>query len=460
MNKVFSPIKVVLIDDDEDEVVLTEDLLNEVEAGNYQLDWCSNFNEGLESLLAGRHDIYLIDYHLGSQTGIELLKEAKNKGVGRAAIILTGWGDPKIDLLAMEMGASDYLVKGEFSSGELDRSIRYSIEHQRARDALALQAAILKNVHDAVFYVDSAGIILNWNDGASRIFEFSDATGLSILDICPYQGNHPFTQKIVPLVKKSGSAEEVMSCCLKSGKELVFRAKVTAMTQGGKTGYVICASDETKQRKLEAEILRVTENEQRRIGQDIHDELCSQLSGIGMLAKVLEDQLRRHNEKEAEMISNISLMVADAGQKARHIAKGLVPAALETLGLSGAIRELMEQNQKLFGVECVVTVLGESNLDSLAPGTCVQIYRITQEATTNALKHSDATLIQVRLTCEKSVVKLEIMDDGKGIPDDIISTGLGMMTMRQRAEMVGADFHLNSFAGKGTHIICNIPTRK
>ena len=90
----------------------------------------------------------------------------------------------------------------------------------------------------------------------------------------------------------------------------------------------------------------------------------------------------------------------------------------------------------------------------------VQAYRIIQEAITNAVKHSDADLIKVRLSGHDESVTVEISDDGRGMPDDIVSTGLGMMTMRQRAEMIGADFELHSFAGNGTKVSCVLPLSK
>lgn len=451
-------IKVLLIDDDEDEQLLTQDLLDEVSSSDYQLEWCNNYNQGVEKVLAGQHDIFLIDYHLGQNTGIDLLAEVKKSKLERASIMLTGQGDTDVDNAALEMGASDYLIKGEFEAHELDRAIRYSIEKTRRRDSLRFQAEILQNVHDAVFYVNQDGLIREWNEGASRIFEVPPeaALGQTIFDICPHENGHPFNDKLIPLVEKNGSAEEVLQCQLQSGEEIIIRAKVTALPHGDEKGYIVCASDITTQKKLEVEILRVTENEQRRIGQDIHDDLCSQLSGIGMMAKALERQMNTDREQEARMMADISNMIADAGQKARSLAKGLLPAALDTQGLPMAILEMAEQSEKLFGVKCDVTVLGEQQLESIEAGVAVQLFRIAQEATTNAMKHSDSELIRISLIADEGYAKLEISDDGKGMHDELVSSGLGMSTMRQRAEMINAEFELHSRLGKGTQILCRV----
>lgn len=450
-------VRVLLIDDDEDDLLLARDYLEEAAGQPFEISSCDNFEEGLAKVLNGEADVYLIDYRLGGKTGIDLLREVKDRGAERAIIVLTGLTDNDVDIQAMEMGAFDYLVKGQFGSRELIRSIRYAIERRKGKDALTLQAEILKNVHDAVFYVNEEGIVLNWNDGAVRIFETpeSDAVGKSLLEVCPHDAPHPFFNRLVPVAEIPG-AEPVIQCRLKSGKVVTILAKITKMSIDGQSGYVVCASDITKQRRLESEILRVSEDEQQRIGQDIHDDLCSQLSGIGMMTKVLENQLRVNHEKEAELLAEISGMVAEAGQKARHIARGLVPSALETQGLTGAVHEMADRSGSLFGVECIATVLGNEVIDSLDSMVGIQLLRIAQEATTNAMKHSDAELIHIRLTGEDGKVTLEVSDDGKGITEDTVSNGMGMMTMRKRAEMINADFELHSFAGRGTRITCSI----
>lgn len=455
-----SSIKVLLIDDDEEEFFLLKDHLDDLPDHRYSLSWSSSYEEGLTEILSGQHEVYLIDYRLGPESGLDLLQAVKDKALVRATIVLTGRGDKKIDIQAMEMGAFDYLVKGEFSAKDLDRAMRYAIERRKVKASLRFQAEILKNVHDAVLFITEEGKILNWNDGATRIFKVpsSEAIGASVLEICLHEGQDPLTNRIIPRVKKSGPAEEALRCRLKSGEEIMIRVKVTEMSQGETNGFVICASDITEQKKLEAEIFRVSENEQRRIGQDLHDDLCSHLAGIAMMAKVLETQFRENHEKEAALIGEISDMVADAGQKARQIAKGLVPAALETQGLPGAIHELAGQEQTLFGLPCVATVSGTDTIDTLKPGVKEQLFRIAQEATTNAMKHSDAERVQIRLTGKDGTVRLEITDDGKGIPDDLISNGMGMLTMRRRAELIDAELELHSCTKQGTTISCIVET--
>lgn len=454
-----TPVSILLIDDDEDEYVLHRDLLAESSRELYELSWTADYAEGLADLTAGRHDAYLIDYRLGDKTGLELLRTMKEAGIDRAMIILTGQTDAAVDQSAMESGASDYLVKGETNSAELTRTIRYAIERCRILSRLRVQAEILRNVHDAVFYVTAEGIIRDWNEGAVRIFGVprEAAVGRLITEIFPHPSGHPFFRTIIPAIRKHGVAEELIHCLPGGARDVYVRAKVTPMHRQGEEGYVFCASDVTKEKLLEAELVRISENEQRRIGQDIHDDLCSQLSGIGCLTKVLEHRLREFHAEEAELMAGITEMVSQAGTKAREIAKGLVPTVLETQGLVLALRELASRGRELFGANCIATVPDDDRLEQISDAISIQIYRIAQEAMTNAIRHSDAELIELSLKIIDGFIELSICDNGRGMSRDPGDTGMGLMTMRRRAEMIGGEFSIQTSPGDGNHIRCRVP---
>lgn len=138
-----APIRVLLVDDDEDDHILTRGLLSSVHGARYLVDQVGTWDEGLERMAKGEHDIYLLDYRLGPRSGIELLTEARARGCRGPAIILTGLADRDLDMEAMTAGASDYLVKGRTDAMLLERSIRYAIERARTLQALERQSAEL-----------------------------------------------------------------------------------------------------------------------------------------------------------------------------------------------------------------------------------------------------------------------------------------------------------------------------
>ncbi|HEY6139576.1 MAG TPA: EAL domain-containing protein [Thermoanaerobaculia bacterium] len=129
-------VRILLVEDDEDDFVLTRDLLGESRRTRFELDWISSFDDALDALQRNGHDLALIDYRLGEHDGLELLHYARDLGVTAPLILLTGQGDGDIDLAAMRAGAADYLVKGQIDAPLLERSIRYALEQSRTLQAL------------------------------------------------------------------------------------------------------------------------------------------------------------------------------------------------------------------------------------------------------------------------------------------------------------------------------------
>ena len=126
------PVRVLLVDDDEEDYVMVRDLLSEIESSRHELEWVATYDAALESIGRQQHDVYLIDYHLGERDGLELLRDALRLGYRVPMILLTGQGDHEVDVEAMKGGAADYLVKGQIDAPLLERSIRYSRERVRA----------------------------------------------------------------------------------------------------------------------------------------------------------------------------------------------------------------------------------------------------------------------------------------------------------------------------------------
>ncbi len=129
-------VRILLVDDDEDDYVVTRDFLADSKRTIFSLDWIPTFDEALEAICRREHDLYLIDYRLGRRDGLELLKLAREAGCSAPLVLLTGQTDGEIDLEAMRAGAADYLVKGQIDAPLLERSIRYALEQSRTLQAL------------------------------------------------------------------------------------------------------------------------------------------------------------------------------------------------------------------------------------------------------------------------------------------------------------------------------------
>jgi diguanylate cyclase (GGDEF)-like protein len=149
-------LRVLLIDDDEDDYILTKDLLSEVEGTKYELEWVETYSAGLKALRRNNYDVCLLDYLLGEHTGLELLREAIDAGCKIPIILLTGKGAHDVDIKAMKAGAADYLDKREINAQLLERSIRYAIERKRAEERILRIAYYdsLTNLPNRVLFQD------------------------------------------------------------------------------------------------------------------------------------------------------------------------------------------------------------------------------------------------------------------------------------------------------------------
>lgn len=136
-------IKVLLVEDDEDDYIITRDLLAEIRSKQFRLEWAKTYDQGLELMARNQHDVCLLDYRLGPHNGVELLRAAIERGCQSPVILLTTSDHQEIDVEAMEAGASDYLVKGRLETTWLERSIRYAVQRKRAASLAAFEQARL-----------------------------------------------------------------------------------------------------------------------------------------------------------------------------------------------------------------------------------------------------------------------------------------------------------------------------
>ena len=130
-------IKLLLVEDDEDDYLITRDLLSGQGRARFEIEWQADFDTALAIIRERRHDVYLVDYRLGARTGLELVRAGFASLPGAPVLILTGQLDYEIDVRAIAIGVPDYLVKQELSAASLERSIRYALSHQEALNSLS-----------------------------------------------------------------------------------------------------------------------------------------------------------------------------------------------------------------------------------------------------------------------------------------------------------------------------------
>lgn len=218
-------------------------------------------------------------------------------------------------------------------------------------------------------------------------------------------------------------------------------------------GALFFGTDITQRKLIERELLRVSDAEKNRIGSDLHDGLGQYLTGISCLSAALRDKLQVQKKPEAEDAATISTLVQEAIAQTRALARGLCPVQLETSGLETALEDLTYQVQRLHGLECNFESKGA--VGECETSVAIHLYRIAQEAITNAIKHASARRITVTLDFTKENKTLAIEDDGCGF-DPKVEHGpsSGMSLMPYRAAMIGGTLTITSQPNSGTRVEC------
>ena len=210
-----------------------------------------------------------------------------------------------------------------------------------------------------------------------------------------------------------------------------------------------------KREMLEKELLAVSEREQRRIGHDLHDSLCQHLTGTALAGQVLGDKLEARGLPEAADAGRVVTLVEEGITLARSLARGLAPVELEAEGLMAALRELAQNVSERFKVNCTFEAPEFVPIDDAA--SAIHLFRIAQEAISNAIKHGRARHIVIALFISPGGVRLSIADDGVGLPEPLPATrGMGLNIMRHRSAIIGATFEIRR-AEQGTSVECTMP---
>ena len=209
-------------------------------------------------------------------------------------------------------------------------------------------------------------------------------------------------------------------------------------------------------RQLEMEIVNVSEHEQQRIGQDLHDGLCQQLAAISCAARALADDLQAAAQPAASDAVLIEKALSQTVLEARSLARGIFPVHVDATGLSAALGEMVETTQRLTGMNIAWTETADSTVND--PEVAMHLYRIAQEAVANAVRHSGASQVIVSLLAHANAIELRVDDNGKGIPalGGSVADGMGLRTMRYRARSMGANLDIQSRAGGGTSLCCKL----
>jgi PAS domain S-box-containing protein len=354
------------------------------------------------------------------------------------------------------------------------RDIAPQVQAESAlRRSEQLMRAVLDTAADAIITIDDRGIIRSANAATERMFGYAAAelVGQNVNRLMP----EPFATQHDQYVRRyirTGQARIIgvgreVTGLRKDGSTFPMHLSVSQVRLADRRLFTGIVHDLTERQRLELQIMETAANEQRRIGQDLHDGLCQDLIGIAFGINAMAQKLPPESRPS---LSALAASVRDAAGQARLLAHGLNPVDLKAGGLPVALENLAQKISHAFGVDC------SFEWDHLATvrrdAACNHLYRIAQEAVTNAIRHGKASRIDIRLAKRNGALTLSISDHGKGMPQSLIDTvrqglavsrppngspvGMGLRTMQYRACVVGGTLDVTQRKGGGTTLTCTL----
>jgi PAS domain S-box-containing protein len=394
----------------------------------------------------GSHDGYISNY---LRTG-----QARIIGIGREVCGVRKDGAVfPMDLSISEMKLQDRTLFAGF--------VRDISARKEAEKVLMHYAALVESSDDAIIGKTLDGYVTSWNRGAETIFGYACAEivgkHISVLIPDDRKGEEP---AILEKIQRGEAMDHYETVRLRKDGRLID-VSVTISPIRDATGTIVGASklarDITERKQLERQILEVTDREQRRIGHDLHDGLCQHLTAIEMMSQVLQKKLTPKFTEGASRADEIGRHLREAIAETRSLARGLSPATLESEGLAAALHEHALNMERTFGVHCQFAY--DSHAPRLNPAMATHLFRLAQEAVSNAIKHGKAAEISIHLKADPGWIYLGISDNGSGFDPAKAppSTGMGLRTMKFRAGMIGGRLTVERNAQGGILVICAAP---
>ena len=246
-------------------------------------------------------------------------------------------------------------------------------------------------------------------------------------------------------------AEEDLRCFYDDLEKRVEQRTAELQTANAKLQSAIA-----ERQRLEYELLEIAEKERRRIGLDLHDDLGQQLSGLALMTKGLELKLTRRGAPEAAEAANIHNLIQQAINHARDLAHDLAALDYQEEDLPAALDGLARNASKLFKISCRFERDGA--LPALESRVAAQLFKIAQEAVTNAMKHGQARRVGIYLALDSDRMVLSIDNDGVPFPGlNDSTTGMGLKIMHYRAGLIGASLEFKRDGSPGARIVCSVP---
>ena len=429
--------------------------------------------DAIEWLQKNRPALMLLDLKLQDMEGKEVINHLASVGASVPFVVITGQGDERVAVEMMKRGALDYLTKDvqfqqfvpsvvQRSLKQLERERQLAAAEESLRHEHEFASAILDTSGALMVVIDREGSFVRFNQACEQLsgYNAEEVKGKKVWEILVPPGEAEAIHKIYQrLFAGEDTIKGESHIVPKQGEpRLIVWSRTAMRNKEGALEYVIASGiDITERRRLEQEVLRISDLEQRRIGQDLHDGLCQHLAGIELMTQALEQKLQKTSKSNAPRAAEIAAQVRESIRQTKQLARGLSPVALEENGLMSALHELAANITSMFRVNCTFRCDAPVLLRDNA--IAMQLFRIAQEAVSNAIRHGQAKNVEIVLQKMPERIHLLVNDDGKGLPKSPApGHGMGLRIMQYRAGMIRGSLVVQHRNGGGTTVVCSITT--
>jgi PAS domain S-box-containing protein len=458
---------ILVVDDDKGLLRLIEKALKRE---GFSVKAADSGKAAIEWLAQNRAELMLLDLKLPDFEGNQLVKSLEEVGRGLPFIIITGQGDERVAVEMMKQGALDYLVKDveflQFLPGVVQRAIE---QVEREKRLAVVEAALRESEARFRLTADHAPVLI-WMGGREKRctwfnrpwLQFRGRTMEQELEHGWLEGVHPddrerCLEQYAKAFENKGPVEMEYRLRRHDNEwRWILDSGVPLDSPTGEfNGYIGSCIDITERKRLEREVLEISEREQRRIGQDLHDGLGQHLTAVELMCQALKLDPKSGPDVLRGQLERVSKYIREAIALTRSLAQGLAAFKVQEGGLEMALTDLAELASSSGRVQCVFQCKSPAVIkDSEA---AAHLYRIAQEAVNNAVRHSEATAVKIQLSSRQDALRLQITDNGKGFPKKV-QQGMGLQVMKHRAGVIGGELQVKSEPGKGVTVTCTLPS--
>jgi len=324
-------------------------------------------------------------------------------------------------------------------------------EQVRAERAIATQARMIESMLEGVAVINDRGVIEITNPAFDAMFGF-ERGGLIGRELGTLAGRS--LDQVQDSESEDGSTKVEFEARRRDGSYFSVAGVLSGFDVAGGNHRLAVLQDVSERKQLERAILQAVNREQYRIGNDLHDGLGQELTGIALMLRGVAGRLTTEYPAVLPEVEGITRLVSNAIENTRALARGLSPVNLERGGLQDALEGLAMHAMEVYGVQVSFSHRAPTGR-LLNAEVANHLYRIAQEAVSNAARHGKARSIRLHLSIARAKVRLTITDDGIGMPETALdAAGMGLKTMRYRARMMGGEVQFERAEPTGTRIVC------